>query len=251
MAVRYEQLENVALITLDRPGSLNAINEALSRELRESWDRFMAEEDAYVAVLTGEGRAFCAGLDMKEAAEATRTGVGMKLSPMPRPEEITKPTIAAVNGACAGGGISFMLACDIAICAEGAQFVLPFAARGRGGGSVALEVARKTSINTALYLGLSAARCDAQTALRVGLVQEVLPPADLLPRALELAEKIAGHSQVSLRSIKRHLLNAMDVGVEQALKQSSRMDAGVAGSEDMREGTLAFDEKRRPQFENR
>lgn len=251
MAVRYERLENVALITLDRPGSLNAINEALSRELREAWDRFMAEDDAYVAVLTGAGRAFCAGLDMKEAAEALRSGASMKLSPLPRPEEITKPAIAAINGSVAGGGISFMLACDIAICSENAQVVVPFAARGRGGASVVLDLARKTSINTAFYAGLTAARIDAQTALRMGIVQEVLPQDDLLPRALELAEKIAGHSQVSLRNIKQHLLHALDVGVEPAYKQANRMDAEVSGSQDLREGTLAFDEKRRPQFENR
>ncbi|MGI8549402.1 MAG: enoyl-CoA hydratase/isomerase family protein [Dehalococcoidia bacterium] len=251
MAVQYERQESIALITLDRPGSLNAINVALSRELREAWERFMAEDDALVAVLTGAGRAFCAGHDMKEAAEGVRTGQEMKLTPWLRTEEITKPAIAAVNGPCAGGGIAIMLACDIAICAEGAQFVLPFAARGRGGASVVLDMARRTSINAALYAGLTAARISSEMALRMGLVQEVLPQEDLLPRALELAEKIAGHSQVSIRNIKGHLLNALQVGAEQAYKEAGRMDAEVAQSQDMREGTIAFDEKRRPQYENR
>lgn len=250
MAVRYERLENVALITLDRPGSLNAINEALSRELAEAWRRFAEEDDAHVAVLTGAGRAFCAGLDMKEAAEALRSGRPMRLAPMPRPEEIAKPSIAALNGPCAGGGVRYMLACDIAICAQEAQIVLPFAARGRGGAPVVLELARKTSINAALYMGLTASRIDAQTALRLGIVQEVLPQEDVLPRALELAEKIAGHSQVSVRSIKGHLLHALDVGVERALREAEQGDAELAGSQDLREGTIAFDEKRRPQFQN-
>src|SRR5713226_1412189 len=122
MAVRYERQDAVAVITLDRPGSLNAINPELSRELGESWQRFEAEEDALVAVLTGEGRAFCAGLDMKEAAESLRRG-DAPMPPggsirIPNPRTIMKPTIAAVNGPAAGGGISFVLGCDIIIASE-------------------------------------------------------------------------------------------------------------------------------------
>ena len=250
MAVTYERFESVALITLDRPTALNAINAELSRELRESWERFNDEDDAFVAVLTGAGRAFCAGLDMKEAAEATRTGQPLQLDRGINPREVVKPTIAAVNGACAGGGVSFALGCDIVLCSDNAQFVLPFAARGRGGAPVALTVAQRTTINTALYMALTAGRIDAHTALRMGLVQEVLPQDDLLPRAMELAEKIAGHSQRSVRALKGSLWNAMEVGIAEAMRSARNADRELQESGDTREGALAFDEKRRPRYQS-
>ena len=248
MAVTYERLESIAVITLDRPTALNAINAELSRELREAWEHFAADDDAHVAVLTGAGRAFCAGLDMKEAAEAARTGTPMQFERGVNPRDIGKPTIAAVNGACAGGGVSFALGCDIVICSETAQFVLPFAARGRGGAPVALAVAQRTSINVALYMALTAGRVPAEMALRMGLVQEVLPQDDLLPRALELAEKIAGHSQHSVRALKMHLWNAVDNGTAEATRTARATERELEESGDTREGTLAFDEKRRPRF---
>jgi enoyl-CoA hydratase/carnithine racemase len=247
-AVLYERFENTAVITLNRPEALNAMNAQLSQELYEAWERFMAEDDAYVAVLTGAGRAFCAGADMKEAAEATRTGKQQQFRQMFPAKDITKPAIAAVNGACAGGGMGYMLACDIVLCAENAQFVLPFVARGRGGASIAIEVARRTSFNAALYMALTASRIDAPTALRLGLVHEVLPPDDLMPRAMELAEKLCGHSQLSLRSMKGNLRNAMESGFAEALRAASEGDRSLHQSADTREGTLAFDEKRRPQY---
>jgi crotonobetainyl-CoA hydratase len=247
MAVRYERFDSTALITLDRPGSLNAMNEELTRELRAAWEEFLAEDDARVAVLTGAGRAFCAGLDMKEAAEALRSGRELRLTPQLRAEEIEKPAIAAVNGPCAGGGIAMMLACDIAICSETAQFVLPFAARGRNGSGIALQVAQRTSLNVALYMALTASRIDATTALRFGLVQEVLPQDEVLPRALELADKLAGHSQPAVKAMKARLLRAS--GEALPTGGDVDLDAELVASADLREGTLAFDEKRRPQYE--
>jgi len=135
------------------------------------------------------------------------------------------------------------------LASETAQFVVPFAARGRGGAPVALDLARKTSISVALYAGLTAGRINAEMALRMGIAHEVLPPDDLMPRALELAEKIAGFSQPSVRSIKQALIRALEAGIPQAMKDVSEIDAEVRKSADMREGTLAFDEKRRPQFQ--
>jgi len=246
MAVTYERYESVAVITLDRPTALNAINADLSRELRESWERFNAEDDALVAVLTGAGRAFCAGLDMKEAAEAARTGIPMAMGGGFDMRQVEKPTLAAVNGACAGGGISFALGCDIILCSENAQFVLPFAARGRGGASTALNVAQRTSNSAALYMALTAGRVHAAEALRIGLVHEVLPLDDLMPRALELAEKIAGHSQLSVRALKRHIWNAMENGVPEAIKTARMSERELVS--DSREGAIAFDEKRRPRY---
>jgi enoyl-CoA hydratase/carnithine racemase len=246
MAVRYERFETTALITLDRPGSLNAMNEELTRELAESWQRFLNEDDALVAVLTGAGRAFCAGMDMKEAAEALRNGRQMRLTRLPSATQITKPAIAAVNGPCAGGGVAMMLACDFAICSDTAQFVLPFVARGRSGTGVALQVASRTSINAALYMALTASRINATTALRFGLVQEVLPQEEVVPRALELAEKMAGHTQLAIRNMKASLVQASlaaDAVADEDLEEE------LARSPDLREGTLAFDEKRRPQYQ--
>jgi enoyl-CoA hydratase/carnithine racemase len=248
-AVLYERFESVAVITLNRPEALNAMNAELTNELHGCWERFMTEDDALVAVLTGAGRAFCAGADMKEAAEAARTGQPMRFRPMYPVNEITKPVIAAVNGACAGGGVGYALACDIILCSANAQFVLPFVARGRGGAPIALDVARRTNFNNALYMALTASRIHAETALRMGLVQEVLPLDDLVPRAMELAEKIAGYSQLSVRSMKANLRNAMEVGFSEAIRVAAEGDRSLHQSSDTREGTLAFDEKRRPQYD--
>jgi crotonobetainyl-CoA hydratase len=247
MAVLYERIDSTALITLDRPTALNAMNEALTRELAEAWRRFDAEDDALVAVLTGAGRAFCAGLDMKEAAEAMRTGRSMTLTPLLKAGDITKPAIAAVNGPCAGGGIEMMLACDIAICSETAQFVLPFVARGRDGSSIAISVARRTSISAALYMAMTASRIDAPTALRFNLVHEVVPQDEVVPRALELAEKLAGHSQAALRNMKSRLHHATALILD--AETGDGFQEELARSPDMREGTMAFDEKRRPQYQ--
>ena len=247
-AVLYERFESTALITLNRPEALNAMNAQLSQDLYDAWERFMSEDDALVAVITGAGRAFCAGADMKEAAEAARTGQQVRFRGQFPAGQITKPAIAAVNGACAGGGVGYALACDVILCAEGAQFVLPFVARGRGGAPIALEVARRTNFNVALYMALTASRIDAATALRMGLVHEVLPPDDLVPRALELAEKLAGHSQVSLRSMKGNIRNAMEIGFAEAIRSAGEGDRSLHQSSDTHEGTIAFDEKRRPQY---
>jgi enoyl-CoA hydratase/carnithine racemase len=249
MAVRYERTEHVALITLDRPGSLNAMNEALTRELREAWQHFTDDEAAFVAVLTGAGRAFCAGMDMKEAAEALRSGREMKLTRLPGALEIPKPAIAAVNGSAAGGGVSMILACDIAICADDAQFVLPFTARGRNGSSLALQLARRTSVSAALYMALSASRIDAGTALRFGLVHEVLPREEVLPRALELAERMTGHSRPAARAMKR-ALHTFGASLGGEPVPDAELEIEIAQSADLREGTFAFDEKRRARFED-
>lgn len=253
MAVLYERQEQVAVVTLDRPGSLNAITPELLQELADAWRRFDADDEAQVAVLTGNGRAFCAGLDMKVAADAVRRGEpamppGSSMREA-NPRWLAKPVIAAVNGPAAGGGVSFVLGTDIVLASETAQFVLPFAARGRGGSPVALDLARKTSVSAALYTALTAGRIDAQTALRLGIAHEVLPADDLMPRAMELAEKIAGHSQPSVRSIKRALYDALEVGFAQAFKNALERDVDVRTSGDMQEGTIAFDEKRRPQYQ--
>jgi enoyl-CoA hydratase/carnithine racemase len=246
MAVRYERIDSTALITLDRPTALNAMNEALTSELAGAWRRFLAEDDATVAVLTGAGRAFCAGLDMKEAAEAIRNGRAMELTPLFRAADIFKPAIAAVNGPCAGGGVEMLLSCDIAICSETAQFVLPFVARGRDGSTIALDVARRTSISSALYMAMTASRIDAATALRFNLVQEVLPLEEVLPRALELAEKLAGYSQPALRNMKARLINATLLPDDPA--SGNDFQAELAQSSHLLEGTIAFDEKRRPSY---
>jgi crotonobetainyl-CoA hydratase len=246
MSVRYERVDSTALITLDRPGALNAMNESLTSELAAAWRRFLSEDDALVAVLTGAGRAFCAGLDMKEAAEAIRNGHGMQLTPLFRAADIFKPAIAAVNGPCAGGGIEMLLSCDVVICSETAQFVLPFVARGRDGSSIALDVARRTSVSAALYMAMTASRIDAATALRFNLVHEVLPADEILPRSLELAEKLAGYSQPALRNMKARLVNsALLVDDSQAARD---FQEELARSSHLREGTIAFDEKRRPSY---
>ena len=216
---------HIATVTLNRPESLNAVNQEMREEIVQTWTRVREDDDIRVCILTGAGRAFCAGFDIKETVARLQAGGSItsgrraSLQDDFLPYSIPKPTIAAVNGAAAGGGLGLALACDILMAAEEAVFLAPFAVRSIMNNAIIGLLAKKAAYGWAAWMNLSSERMDAQSALRMGLVNEVAPRHLLLDRAQEMATRIAGNSLPSLRGIKEKLQQVMEQTMHTGLSE--------------------------------
>ena len=258
--LRVQVSDGVAVLTLNRPESMNALNRELASALIEAFERVRDDDSIRVAVLTGTGRAFCAGADMKERA-TTGAGSGGLSAGVPQEffasppvqtaytVDTRKPMIAAVNGHCLGGGLELALACDIRIAAEGVRFGLPEITRGffpGGGGPVRLP--RVVPRALAMDMLLTGEPIDAETALRNGLVSRVVPAGDLESTALGIARRIAGFAPLAVRAAREvvHATDAMPLA--QALRFSASLRWIIGQTADAEEGPRAFAEGREPQF---
>jgi crotonobetainyl-CoA hydratase len=256
--VLYERDGHVARLTLNRPEALNAVNAALADELGGLLERAVADDAVRAIVVTGAGRAFCAGADLKEIA------AGRSIAPTGHPEWgfaglaqhwVSKPLIAAVNGYAMGGGTEIALACDLVVASEQAAFGLPEVKRGlfaAAGGVIRLQ--RQIPIKLAAQLALTGDPVDAVTARAWGLVNDVVPAHEVVPRALALAARIAANAPLSVRHTKRVLHQAASAGSDWDPAWSGgdpwRVNAGamdaVFASADAAEGATAFAHKRTP-----
>lgn len=246
--------KHIATVTLNRPDALNAMNDEMRPELAAAWDRIKHDDDIRAGIVTGAGRAFCAGMDIKEAAGRVREG-GSAVRRETRtltggymPYDIPKPMIAAVNGAAAGGGMGIALSCDILIAAEEAVFLAPFAKLGTMSNPIVTLLAKKVSPGWSAWMNYSGVRVDAATALRIGLVNEVLAKDDLMDRAYEMAERIAANSYPALLALKEKLRQVLEHTMDAAANEDGPLAAAFAERPDASEGFVAFAEKRRPQF---
>lgn len=247
--------DGVAILRLDRPDAMNAIDPDLRRALREAWVEIGRDDRIRVTVLTGAGdRAFCVGSDLKKTmppdesfAELTfgRAESDHLLAGM----EMDKPIIAAINGHALGGGLEIALACDIRIASRNAQFGLPEVRVGSMPGAGGTQrLPRAVGVSMAMTLMLTGDRIDADEAYRIGLVSGLYDSADLMPAALALAGRIAGNAPLSVRAIKRvvRLSEGLTLEAGQALE---RLAFGtLRDTEDRIEGRKAFQEKRKPVF---
>lgn len=256
--VRYERRGHVGVLTLNRPAAMNAVNSELSAAAGAALEAAQQDPEVRVVVITGAGRAFCAGADLKEVAK------GNRIDDAAHPEWgfagivqhwISKPTIAAVNGYALGGGTEIMLACDLAVIDETATLGLPEVKRGlfaAAGGVIRLP--RQLPLKVALGIILTGDPISAARAYELGLVNEVAAEGTALEAAFELAETIAGNAPVSVQESKRvaHETHAAgtDWGPEvwEINRSASRI---VFRSKDSREGPRAFAEKRAPKWEGR
>jgi enoyl-CoA hydratase len=255
--LRYDNKNQVALITIARPRVLNALNADTLQELGRAFEFVRNEDDVRVAILTGEGeKAFVAGADINEFSSldpvgavnlATRGQAVFNLI-----ENCGKPVIAAVNGFALGGGCELALACTLRLASENARFGQPEIKLGiipGYGGTQRLP--RLVGKGRALQMILTGEMMNAAEAYRIGLVNEVLPLAELLPRAQALAEKIIANGQIAAR----YCLDAVHKGMEMTLAEGLSHEAALFGlcfsTEDKIEGTHAFLEKRVPQFKGR
>jgi len=252
--VQYEKRDAIAYVTVNRPKVLNALNAATWKDLRTAFED--ARDDAAVrgVILTGAGdKAFVAGADISELAHASAIDAerssryGQEVLDLV--ENLGKPVVAAINGFALGGGCETAMACTIRIAVEHAKFGQPEVKLGLlpgGGGTQRLP--RLVGKGRALQLILSGETISAQEAWRIGLVNEVVPAADLIARAEAILKAIASNAPIAVK----HSLEAVNKGLDTSQSEGFALEASYfglcAGTEDKKEGTSAFLEKRAPKF---
>jgi enoyl-CoA hydratase/carnithine racemase len=250
----YEKRDHIAYITLNRPERLNALHPPANAELSGVWNDFAADPDAWVAILTGAGeRAFSAGNDLKYTAEhagqsfSTAAPVKGGFGGITSRFDLWKPVIAAVNGYAMGGGFEMALACDIIIAAEHARFALPEPRVGLFAGAGGVHrLPRQLPLKIAMGMMLTGKQIDARQAERYGLVNEVVPLAELMPTADRWAREIMECAPLSVRGSKEAALSGLDLPLETALRRSYDTLQAHNASADRLEGPRAFAEKRPP-----
>src|SRR5215472_13197030 len=249
--------DGVALLVMNRPEKLNALNNDLSAALNQAFERIDKDDSVRIVVLTGAGRAFCAGGDLaligkgreahdpKQVEAILRAGMGAVL----RMRTIQQPVIAAVNGAAAGAGMNIALAADIRIAAEEAMFGQNFAKVGLfpdyGGTYFLPQLVGPAKAAELFYTG---DMIDAKNALRMGIVNQVVPGAQLEAAVKTLAQKIAQGPPLPIRAVKKTLFGSEKEKLTAALEHEVQQQMPCYLSEDCSEGIQAFFEKRAPQF---
>jgi enoyl-CoA hydratase/carnithine racemase len=257
----YDVKDGIATLTLNRPERLNALGDSLRDDLLDAVTRASADHEVRVMIVTGAGKGFCAGGDVKAMNEAKedrrerpliekiapsrdRTLLAMRDAP--------QPIIAAVNGAAAGAGMNLALGCDIRIASTAAKFSQAFVRRGLHpdwGGTYFLP--RVVGMAKACELIFTGDIIDAAEALRLGLVSQVVAPEALMPTANDLARKIATGPPIAVRLAKRALYHSVDSDLRAALEFETFAQNVCSETEDAREGIRAFVEKRAPVFQGR
>src|SRR5687768_4843889 len=257
----YETKDHVATLTLNRPERLNALGGTLREDLTGGLTRAIDDPQVRAIVITGAGKGFCAGGDVKAMQDANEAGRGRPLMERVAPSrdrtvllmrDSPKPLIAAVNGAAAGAGMNLALACDIRIASTAARFSQAFVRRGLHpdwGGTYFLP--RAVGMARAAELIFTGDVIDAAEALRIGLVSRVVSPEELMPAAQELARKIAAGPPVAIRLAKRAIYKNAESDLRSALEFETFAQNACFDTEDAREGIRAFVDKRAPVFRGR
>ena len=255
--VLYEKKDAIAYVTVNRRTVLNALSTPTWKDLRTAFEDAREDDAVRGVILTGAGdKAFIAGADIGELAHATaidaerssRFGQGV----LDLIENLGKPVIAAINGFALGGGCETAMACTIRIAVDGAKFGQPEVKLGLlpgGGGTQRLP--RLVGKGRALQLILTGGMISAQEAYRIGLVNEIVPATELIPRAEEILKQITTNAPVSVRLSLEAVNRGMDTSQSEGFALEASYFGLCAGTEDIKEGTSAFLEKRTPQFHGR
>ena len=247
----------VRTLQLNRPERRNALSEALKAALISELLRADEDESVRVLVLTGSGEsAFCSGADLKDMREGDQQGKTFR-SPMSRVErnlfevamEFKKPLIAALNGSAVAGGFELALACDLRISHSNAKFGLPETKIGMGANFGSVMLPRLIPPAIALKMLMTGEYIDAQEALRLGLLNKMVAPTEVLGEALSLAQNIAHNAPISVRRVKAVAMKGLSMPVSEALRQDPGLNPYL--SEDRQEGIRARLEKRKPVWKNR
>lgn len=252
--VGYELSEGVLTLTLNRPDALNAFNRSMKDDLRAALKEAGRDQAVRVVVLTGAGRGFCAGQDLKEPHSDDAPDFGAELRVRYNPlilamRRLEKPIIGAINGVAAGAGCSLALACDVRIAAESATFIESFGRVGLAPDSgSSWFLPRLIGLAHAADMIFSAEPVDAHTAQRIGLVNRVVPAGRLVEEARMLAARLAAGSPVALALAKRALNHSLEHDLASTLEYEAQLQSVAGRSEDHQEGVAAFVEKRPPHF---
>jgi enoyl-CoA hydratase/carnithine racemase len=252
MKVEFEKRGPIGYVTINRPERLNACDFEAYGMLARIWREFREDDGLRVAILTGVGeRAFCAGSDIKDNYVA-RPGEEPPESPFQSMYDLYKPIIAAINGHANGGGLEQALACDIRVAAEHAQFGLGEVRLGwlpGGGGTQRLP--RLIPLGRALEMLYTGNRIGAEEALRLGLVDYVVPMAELIPKCEAIAAEICKSAPLAVSRIKQAALRGLDQPLKDGLELERELYTWLQGTQDAREGARAFAEKRPPNWRGR
>ena len=250
-AVSYEVDDGVALITLRRPRSLNAVNADMRLGLIEAFNRFEADPAARVAILTGEGRAFCAGADLKEMAATKKTVPGAQMIPtIGRTLQVTKPTIAQVNGIAYAGGFLLAQMCDLCTASDNAEFALTEVRWGRGApwaGPLLWMLPQRVM----LELLMTGQPLSARRAYELGFINRLSPPERLAADTLALARSIIANAPLGVRAGRELTFQAAETGRMASYAAGDACFAPAYASEDAIEGPRAFAERRAPRWQGR
>jgi enoyl-CoA hydratase/carnithine racemase len=251
-AVLYETRDAVAIVTINRPEARNAIDRAVREGMFAAFARAEADDTVQVVVLTGAGdRAFCAGMDLKEAAAEGRGVMPRGFLPMIGDTiEMTKPSIAAVNGAAMAGGWMFAQMCDLCVAADHAVFAITEAKVGRGTPWAAPLIGMLPQ-RVAMEVLLTGDPIPAQRLHALGYVNQVVPGPQLMEAALALAGRIAGNAPLTVRACRELVHLSQEMGTSAARRAARHLFRPVYESEDAQEGPRAFAEKRKPVWRGR
>lgn len=256
--ILYKKSEGLATITINRPEVRNALTQALMEELGDAINQAEADNEVRVLILTGAGdRAFVAGADIGEVgARDTLSELGLnsrvRRDVYSRLEHLFKPSIAAINGYALGGGCELVLSCTLRIASDSARFGQPEINLGIIPGLGGTQrLTRLVGKGNAMELILTGDLINAQEALRIGLVNRVVPAAQLMEEARALGEKLASKPPLALRAAKDAVDYGADMSLAAALEFENRLFAILSGSADKAEGVSAFQDKRKPEWQGR
>lgn len=260
MSIEYTLRGHVVTVTINRPEARNSLDMKHFQDLAHAWTAFRDDPDAWVAVVTGTGRDFCTGADLKKFIPEL-TGA------LPRPEgwnktdaihavlhrfPVYKPIVAAVNGVCVAGGLEMLSSTDIRIAVPEARFAVMEPKRGLfAGGGTTVRLPRQIPYALAMELLLTADLVDAQRALEMGLVNRVVEPDRLMDVAYEYAKRIAANAPLAVFATKQSAVEGLSLDLESAYANETRHSDRIFGTEDAKEGPRAFAEKRSPRWQAR
>ncbi len=259
--VSFEQRDRVVLLTLDSPDFDNSIDTELAQDFIDACRRIGENDDIYVVVVTGSGKTFCAGSRL-ERTVSSGTSIGKAVSQLKEDAGryeissalslVDRPVIAALNGDALGQGFELALACDIRIAVQGARLGFPSIASGlmpMDGGTQRLP--RLVGKAKALELMLSGRTIQAEEALALGLVSEIVHGSELVDKALAMAQAMAAKAPISLRYVKEAVNKGMDLTLEQGIRLEADLYFLIHTTEDRTEGIRAFQQKRKPTFKGK
>ena len=252
----YELEGHIATITYNRPQALNAINGEMRRDLNDAFSRFRDDEKAWVAIVTGAGKAFCAGADLRDGAHSAGDFPGTfwekpTMNSFESGWEIFKPVIAAVNGYCLGYGLTLVTWCDFVIASERAEFGFPEVRLGVPTIVGAIRLPQRLLWQDAMELLLTGERIDAARAKEIGLVGSVVAHYELMNAAHRLADRLLQGAPLAQRAIKEVAVRAQQLPMLESIRFGETMRKVAAATEDAAEGGRAAAEGRTPEWHGR
>ncbi|HMD47161.1 MAG TPA: enoyl-CoA hydratase/isomerase family protein [Acidimicrobiales bacterium] len=254
--VLYDCRGHVATITYNRPEALNAVNAELRRDLNAAFARFRDDEDAWVGVVTGAGRAFCAGADLHDGSGSTGEFPGSffekpTLNSFESGWEIYKPVIAAVNGYCLGYGLTLVTWCDFVLASDRARFGYPEVHLGTPAIVGAIRLPQRIGWGDAMELLMTGEQVDAARAQEMGLVWRVVPHDDLMTEARSLADRLVAGAPLAQRAMKEVAMRSVHLSTIDALRFGETLRKVAGASADAAEGLAASAERRPPRWAGR